>query len=142
MAAHVLTPDRRFVCDRESDCRRSAFYTLSGRPRAGEREFFRGQLSHVGDHYDLTCDGAPLRVVFVALETGRPDEGVTLRARTLDQDRAIFQQRFRTRKPHMRGTTSALRVLFGKGLGTEYDDEWVDVGQSDLQHVMDCYARC
>lgn len=42
--------------------------------------------------------------------------------------------------PHMRGTTSALRILFGKGLGTDHADEFVHPTRGRRFHVFDGFA--
>jgi hypothetical protein len=44
------------------------------------------------------------------------------------------------RNPHMRGTTSALRVIFGKGLGADYDGEWVYPTNGEPFHIFDGFA--
>ena len=40
----------------------------------------------------------------------------------------------------MRGTTSALRVIFGKGLGADYDGEWVYPANGNPFHIFDGFA--
>lgn len=140
MSSHVLTTAREFVCSSFEGCRRSALLTSDGRPKKRPRDFWRGQLSHVGEHYDLHEDSRPLRVVFIGMEVGRPDEFITLADRSAQQEVAIFDQTFRSRRPNMKGTTSALRLLFGRGLGSDSDSEWLNVGGTELVHLMDCYA--
>jgi hypothetical protein len=44
------------------------------------------------------------------------------------------------RNPHMKGTTSALRVIFGKGLDTDYDGEWVHPANGEPFHIFDGFA--
>lgn len=44
------------------------------------------------------------------------------------------------RNPHMRGTTSALRVILGKGVGAAWDDEFVHTTQGERFHVFDAFA--
>lgn len=140
MASQVLSSEREFVCSSFAGCRRSALLTSGGQPRKPPRDFWRGQLSHVGEHYDLCEDSRPLRVVFIGMEVGRADEFITLAERRAQQEVAIFDQTFRSRRPHMKGTTSALRVLFGRGVGSDAASEWLDVGGTEFQHLMDCYA--
>lgn len=40
----------------------------------------------------------------------------------------------------MRGTTSALRIIFGKGLGTAWKDEWVHPVNGRPFHIFDGFA--
>jgi len=40
----------------------------------------------------------------------------------------------------MRGTTSALRLLFGLGVGSDYDGEWVYPGTGAPFHIFDGFA--
>ncbi len=98
-----------FVCDSAARCRRAAADKGA--------DFYEGQLSHVGLHYDLFDDGVPLRVLVLGGDgdgtTGPDRGGISLEARRLRQDEAIGM-RFGARHAHMLGTTSALRVAFGR----------------------------
>jgi hypothetical protein len=40
----------------------------------------------------------------------------------------------------MRGTTSALRLIFSKGLGADWDDEWVQPSNGRSFHIFDGFA--
>jgi hypothetical protein len=40
----------------------------------------------------------------------------------------------------MRGTTSALRIIFGKGIGTRYEDEYVRPLNGRPFHIFDGFA--
>lgn len=103
-------------------------------------DFYEGQLSHVGLHYDLFEDGVPLRVLVLGMEMGRPDRHVSLEARRLQQDQAI-QMSFAARHAHMLGTTSALRAAFGRELGADRAGELLSLANEPVpQHVMQCYA--
>jgi hypothetical protein len=44
------------------------------------------------------------------------------------------------RNPHMRGTTSALRILFGNGLGPDWESEFVDTAEGRRFQVFDAFA--
>lgn len=44
------------------------------------------------------------------------------------------------RNPHMRGTTSALRILFGNGLGADWEGEFVTTVNGERFHVFDAFA--
>jgi hypothetical protein len=143
METNVLGPGG-FCCPYASECRSSI--------RAGDR-FYEGILSHVGRHFDLTIDGRPLRVVVVGQEPGHkatPEfkaEHVSLderyRAvhdRTGIGRRYYAEARHRGRNPHMRGTTSALRVLFGKGLGSDWGSEFLLAENGEGFHIFDAFA--
>ncbi len=69
MNENVLGP-HGFVCCSEHRCRASATLTRSGVPTGNE--WWPGQLSHVGHHYDLEEDGQPLRGLVIATEAGHP----------------------------------------------------------------------
>ncbi|MBX4170944.1 hypothetical protein HBA53_23795 (plasmid) [Rhodococcus pyridinivorans] len=121
-----------FVCRSATSCS-SAAATKGA-------DFYEGQLSHVGLHYDMFEDGSPLRVLVLGLEMGRPDRHVSLEARRLQQDEAI-RMKFGTRHAHMLGTTSALRVAFGRPLGADRAGELLSLSNDPVpQHVMQCYA--
>ena len=45
----------------------------------------------------------------------------------------------RGRNPHMRGTTSALRAVLGKGLGANWDEEFIVLGGRRV-HIFDAFA--
>lgn len=40
----------------------------------------------------------------------------------------------------MRGTTQALRLLFGRGVGEDYASEFLDLGDGQPAHLFDCFA--
>lgn len=56
------------------------------------------------------------------------------------QRRYYAQQDHSSRNPHMRGITSALRVIFSKGLGVDYDDEFVHPNNGRPFHIFDGFA--
>ena len=89
------------MCSNLAGCRRSALFGRDDR-RRDEVEFAAGQLPHVGHSYDLTENGVALRVLIIAMETGRPDERVTLERRRLQlaQSAALSMT---GRNPHMQG---------------------------------------
>lgn len=139
MSVNVYGEDG-FCCPRESRCAASA--TFNG--RTGERRpdvsFWRGQLSHVGHHYDLVDDGKEWRVLVLGMETGRARENVSLSERRLEQ-LPVIDSAPRTRKPHMKGTASALRLAFGRNVGADRDGELLRLeNESRPVHLMDAYA--
>jgi hypothetical protein len=139
-----LLADGKFLCSNESDCRQSR--------RPGDM-FREGTMSHLGRHFDLFVDGKPLRIVVVGQESGFPKHAPELAARvTLDarytqvHDQTGLQQRYyktkgrKGRNPHMRGTTSALRILMGTGAGADYDGENIQPANGKPFHVYDGFA--
>lgn len=125
----AVTDGRDFRCRSEEGCRSSLDPTLT---------FARGQLSYVGPRYDLIIGAKPYRVLVIAMDTGRTDELVTLEQRR-EQVFVRIPQKFSERNPHMRGTTSALRVLFGGLPGMDASGEWLDIG-GESAHVFEAYA--
>jgi hypothetical protein len=144
MDGNVLGP-QGFCCSSFAECKASI---------RRDDVFTEGQLSHVGHHYDLTLDGKPLRIVVVGQEYGvYYAEGSEERASvSIDQRYEIivggsgWRSRYyadrhrRPRNPHMRGTTSALRIIFGKGLGADREGEFVDTIEGERFHIFDAFA--
>jgi len=141
-----LLSDKGFVCGNFKECQES---------RQTGDSFREGTMSHVGDRYDLTIDGRPLRIVVVGQESGMPKgpEALELsRSVSLDarrhaiHDISGLQRRFKAepgyagRNPHMRGTTSALRVIVGKGLGRRHEDEFGRPANGEPFHIFDGFA--
>ena len=113
---------------------------------AGEG-FFEGQLSHVGRHYDLQRGGRALRVMVVGQEDGSTRTCVTLEQRYEKiHNNSALTRRFRAepgherRSFHMRGTTSALRVIFGKELGGTWEEEFIQDADGHSFHMFDAFA--
>jgi len=146
MSAHVLNADRMMICRHYEAC--------SGSVRPHD-VFDPGQLSFVGKNYDLTVDGAPVRIVVVGQEPGlwSPDgdrargHGVTLEDRyKLIHDGSGLGARYYAdgshpgRNPHMRGTTSALRILLCVGLGTDHETEFIKTLDGTSFHLFDAFA--
>ena len=102
-----LLDTERFICKHHRDCRASA-----------PPYFYEGQMSHVGKHYDLLVGGQELRIVVVGQEYGQKCTRVDLVARTAMIDGSASEG-FQGRNPHMRGTTSILRLLLGREPCTE-----------------------
>jgi hypothetical protein len=131
-----LLRDGKFVCEHYKSCRDS---------RRDGHVFLEGTMGHVGKRFDLRRSGKPLRIVVVGQEAA--DRRVTLEKRywqVLDQSglgrRYKADSEHKSRNPHMRGVTSALRVIFGKGLGADYEGEWVYPENGKPFHVFDGFA--
>ncbi len=88
----------------------------------------------------LQVAGAPLRVLVIAMETGRPGHHVTL-ARRYHQ---VVEESGNTapdrRNPHMVGTTLALRTVHGLPLDPAMRHDLVDVGHGAPVHLFDTFA--
>jgi hypothetical protein len=141
--ANVLGPTG-FCCSHADQCRQSV--------RPGDR-FYEGILSHVGRHYDLVIEGKEVRVVVVGQEAGhRPGsklkpEHVTLeqRYRAVHDVSGIGRRYYAAppypgRNPHMRGTTSVLRLLFGGDLAPEWESEFLLAEGGEGFHIFDAFA--
>lgn len=141
-----LLEQEEFICASYEACFASR--------RPGD-DFREGTMSHVGRRFDLRLDGKPLRIVVVGQESGRPNDSVLqplARRVTLDDryrqihDGAGLQRRYYTepghlgRNPHMRGTTSALRIIFGMGLGSDHSGEFVQPAHGKPFHLFDGFA--
>lgn len=145
VATNLLIEDT-FICPHHTECRNS---------RKPGDAFREGVMSHVGRHFDLYVDGNPLRIVVVGQESGWPrGPGARKQGRRVSLDdrytaihdisgrkrRYYSEQDHPGRNPHMRGITSALRVIFGQGLGVDYDDEFVFPSNGRPFHIFDGFA--
>ena len=109
--------------------------------------FKEGQLSHIGKHYDLTREGRPVRIVVVGQEVGAKGKARTTMAERYANvhDGSGMKKRFvsdgahPSRNPHMKGTTLALRTIFGTGPTTEREGEFINVNGEEV-HMFDCFA--
>ena len=90
-------------------------------------------MSHVGKHYDLLVDDQELRIVVVGQEYGQAFSQVDLEGRTSMIDGSASEG-FGRRNPHMRGTTSILRLLLGGEPGT-------DVESSDAEKLRSTFPQ-
>jgi hypothetical protein len=82
----------------------------------------------------------------VGQEYGHPPAHVTLEDRnamimgSAHNRRFKAEPLFRARNPHMRGTTSLLRLLFSIPLGTDYEGEHIKVVGTRRVHLFDAFA--
>jgi len=129
-----------FCCKRETACKSSALINRNTGERKPDVSFWRGQLSHVGHHYDVSDNGQPWRILVLGMETGRSRENVSMTERRLEQ-LPVIDSESRSRKPHMKGTASALRLAFGRTPGGDRHGEMLDLSNvARPVHVMDAYA--
>ncbi len=133
-ARNVLNGDQ-FVCPYAADCRASH-----------PTNFYEGQLHHVGKNFDLIRNGRPFRIVVCGQEYGQPILHQTLEKRYRQVAVGSGQERrfsrtpgYRTRNPHMKGTTSLLRLLFERGLGKNHEGEFIRVNGAET-HLFDAFA--
>jgi len=109
MEGNVLHPDKGFICRHEKACRESC--------RPENRDFYPGQLHHVGKYYDLERNGKPFRVVISGAEYGETSENVSIECRTSgihSCGNCIPPYPEGKLNAHMRGTLFLLQLLFGK----------------------------
>jgi hypothetical protein len=126
--------DRHRLCPNYRTCH-SSF-----RAKWADGEFHYGQLPHIGSHYDLVRNGRPFRVAIIGPEIGAEQNwGRTLRELRDSSVRWGKGTRYPARNTHMKGTTSILRLLFGKKPGSDHEREFVKIDGKDV-HVFDCYA--
>lgn len=128
--SRAVLADGEFVCEHAAACEASA-----KRPGTG---FFEAQGSCVSPQYDVAEDGVPMRLLVVAMETGRERSRVTVEERTTEV-RQLVGRPWRSWNPHMRGVGLALRLAFGGNLGD--DERGLHLATSDGPvHVLDAYA--
>jgi hypothetical protein len=134
LTANVLSLSTEFICTHYDECR-------SSHPA----QFYEGQLHHVGRFYDLLFNGLAFRIVVVGQEYGGEPAQIDLDARYKDLMSSAFDYRFKAdagykaRNPHMRGTTSVLRLLFGIPLGTDHESEFVQIN-GERVHLFEAFG--
>lgn len=132
LTTNVLSTE--FVCRHYRECKSSHC-----------EKFYEGQLHHVGRYYDLLSDDLPFRIVVVGQEYGMPPARASSEVRYAMVMKSAFGSRFtagggeEARNPHMRGTTSVLRLLFGIPLGVDYESEFLTIN-SERRHLFDAFA--
>jgi hypothetical protein len=129
--------NKHFVCSSWGECETSI---------SPDSTFKEGQLSHIGKHYDLQRAGQDLRVVVVGQEVaGKGKRRITMDERYAGVHngsgltrRFDGDQMHKRRNPHMRGTTLALRTIFGLP-GTNHATEFLYLDEKSV-HLFDCFA--
>lgn len=135
MSAEVLAQGK-FVCRSWRECAQSV---------AAKYTFTEGQLSHVGKHFDLRSPRGAFRIVVIGQERGGQQSRIAMPDRWREvHDGSGMNKRLtpegshKRRNPHMRGTTLALRTIFGIR-GTGHEAEFLDVDGAPV-HLFDCFA--
>lgn len=134
VSRHVQTASD-FLCQHYQACRDS---------HCGD--FYEGQLHHIGEHYDLAINDHPYRLMVVGQETGRDDRLVTLLARRALVRKIGYEWRFKAdgkhtpRNPHMKGTTSLLRLLHGLPFGSDHASEFLRLASGERIHLYDAFS--
>lgn len=123
--AELLSRDGTFICGRYAECRASR----------AEFPFHKGQMNHVGRHYDLEVDGRAMRIVVLGQEYGQARECVDVAGRS-EMLADWASAGFRGRNPHMKGVTSTLRLLLGREPGEDKEGERLFDG-----HIFDGCAQ-
>jgi hypothetical protein len=132
LTSNVMDAD--FLCPSYQECKLSHSGT-----------FYEGQLHHIGQFYDLLLDGLPLRVAVIGQEYGTPPSRVDCQTRHDTIMSCGLDYRFKAengceaRNPHMRGTTSVLRLIFNLPLGVDHDMEFLVIN-GDRVHIYDAFA--
>lgn len=128
LRGRVLDDIGQFCCSSGPSCRASV----------GAHGFAAGQLSYVGDHYAVTVNEQPTRILIVSMQVG-DDEAPVSMSRRREQIRTRIPESFGQRNQHMAGVTTALRVLFGGAPGADRAGELLHTAAGDI-HVLDAYA--
>lgn len=136
--SHYVLHQERFLCRHCAACKAS-YTNADGR-------YSEGQLNAPGTHYDLTVEGRPLRIVIVGQESGTGREHTTMAdrraaiANTATEQRFVAEPGHSARTQHMKGITNVLRLLFDKGLGTDYTGEFVTLTDGSDVHLLHCFT--
>lgn len=121
--------DGRFVCQSFLACRQSH-----------PHDFYEGQLHHIGEGYDCYISSLPFRIAIVGQEYGHAPRLVSMAARrNMILKETGLEKVFTQRNPHMRGTTSALRILFDLFNENDSRSEFIEGGGERL-HIFDTFA--
>ena len=127
-ADRVLDSEEAFICIHGGAC------TASAVPNT----FAAAQLSFVGDNYAMERNGMPWRIVVVSMQTGVPEAPITM-TRRREQFASRVAETFSQRNAHIKGVTSALRVLWGREAGLDPDGELLTTSNGDV-HVLNAHA--
>lgn len=135
MRDNVLAPDGSFVCTSRHACWNAARAANPG------CSYYEGQLGYIGNHYDLSVDGVPWRMLFVGMELGgsmNPPRRIDRQTRSAHHHLATKPEK---RNPHMNGVVLALQYALGLLPHLPAPERLNLHSTSDHPvHVLDCYA--
>ena len=140
-----LLSEGEFICPHFQQCVETR--------RQGDA-FREGIMSHVGRRFDLTLAGSPahrgrgsgVRACQTSFgchlwPQGHDGNAVPAVLNGAGLERRYYaQEGYLGRNPHMRGTTTALRLLLGSGLGSDYEGEFVRPIKGQPFHLFDGFA--
>jgi len=124
----VLRPDGVCTCAHVERCAKSA----------EPNTFAAAQLSFVGESFAMRRNGHPWQIVIVSMQTGETESPITM-ARRRQQFAGRVSEQFNQRNAHIKGVTSALRVLWGREAGLDREGELL-VTPGGAVHVLDAHA--
>lgn len=131
---HVLA-NGMFHCKHASVCEASH---LNNGGQNSKQHFYKGQLHHIGKYYDLSTQDTAFRIMIVGQEYGHEPALVNFAERyDMLMDSAAIG--FKARNPHMKGTSSLLRLLHGLSLGTDHAGEFIQVDGESV-HLFDTFV--
>lgn len=131
---HVFS-DNTFRCIHEGECEHS--YLTKHAPDS-KAQFYKGQLHHIGKHYDLSYQQTPFRVMIAGQEYGHEPSLVDFAGRyDMLMDSAAIGHKHRN--PHMKGTSSLLRLLHDLPLGNDHEGEFIQVDGKAI-HLFDTFV--
>jgi hypothetical protein len=133
----VVEPLDAYFRDNVFGCRHMASCQMSAE-RKGHC-FNAVQLPHVGELYDLSHEGRPFRIAVCGQEAGGAKGDGSIAGRSSRMSKWGRDKSFSERNPHMQGTTSALRLLFGLPLSSETRDDLIIVN-GEYRHLFDVFA--
>jgi hypothetical protein len=127
-ADRVLGSAGACICTHLDDCTRSAV----------PNTFAAAQLSYVGGNYAMQRNGQPWRIVVVSMQTGVAESPITM-ARRREQFASRVAEQFSQRNAHIKGVTSALRVLWGRDAGLDHDGELLETPSGSV-NLLNAHA--
>jgi hypothetical protein len=102
--------------------------------------FYYGQLHHIGNHYDLSVNGHPYRIMVVGQEYGHlPSFVDILQRHQMIAEQTGIEKTYSQRNPHMRGTTSALRLLFDLPPTSDHSSEFILIDGNEV-HLFELFS--
>jgi len=134
---HIME-QRNFICQYYAECKNSQ-----------NGYFYEGQSHYFGNYYDIKKNGISFRISVVGQEYGGGPPFVTLTERSIHILASAYQAYFKKnykdkyrsyRNSHMKGTTSILRLLFDKGLGNNWEDEFIMLENGQMIHIFEAFA--